>query len=430
MERETENLKEQFQLGLISRRDFLTKATLLGLSVGAVQSLLAACSPPAAPASTPVPAPVTGTSAPPSAATIKRGGTLTHAINWTVPTMDPHTTTLPQHIIYENVYDGLLRLQLVDPKTWELKAVGVLADSWQQTDGKTVVFKLKQGIKFHDGSDFDATVAKWNIERARDHPKGQLKASLGAIETVRAIDKSTLEIKTKTDNAALVRVLSFTNGGLVRMISKAAYDKNGEEWIQRNPVGTGSFKFNKWITDDRVILDRNPDYFLKGADGKALPYLDSIVMRYIPDPTVGLTDMRAGSVQVLEWMAFKDIETVRNDSNLAYVELPWAGQVYFMVGYNSESSPFKDVRVRQAANYAIDRVGMHKALGFGVGEPHHYPYWLKGTAGYDESILKYEYNPAKVKELLTQAGYPNGVDVELKVIAREPENTIGEFVQQ
>ena len=73
---------------------------------------------------------------------------------------------------------------------------------------------------------------------------------------------------------------------------------------------------------------------------------------------------------------------------------------------------------------------MHKALGFGVGEPHDYPYWLQGTLGYDESILKYTYNPAKVKELLTAAGYPNGVDVELKVIAREPENTIGEFVQQ
>ncbi|HEY8475394.1 MAG TPA: ABC transporter substrate-binding protein, partial [Chloroflexota bacterium] len=211
--------------------------------------------------------------------------------------------------------------------------------------------------------------------------------------------------------------------------SKAAMEKLGEEGFARNPSGTGPFKFKQWITDDRLILEKNPNYFENGADGKPLPYLDGFVGRYVPDPTVSLVDLKAGAVHILEWLPTKDVATVKADPNLALFEMPWAGQVYFMGGFNTEAPPFNDVKVRQAAIYGIDREGMAKALGFGVGVPHYYPDWAPGSLGYDDTIVKYEYNPAKVKELLTAAGYPNGIDVELKVIAREPENTIGEFVQ-
>jgi peptide/nickel transport system substrate-binding protein len=366
----------------------------------------------------------------PSAQSVRRGGTLVHACNWTVPTMDPHLTTLREHAIYESLFNGLVRLQLTDPKAWELKVVGDLAESWQQPDARTIVFKLRRGVKFHDGSDFDAEVAKWNFLRARDHAKSQVKAGLSPVASVEALDKYTVQIKAKSDNAALLRILAHTTAGLVRMVSKAAMDGAGEEAFARNPVGTGPFKFKQWITDDRVIQVRNADYFEKGADGKPLPYLDEVVMRYIPDPSVSLVDMRAGTLHLLEWALPKDVAIIRGDPNLVLEELPWGGQNYFKVGYNTTATPFNDVRIRLAANYGIDRVAMHKALGFGVGGPYYYPYCIPGTLGYDETLLKHEYNPAKVKELLTAAGYPDGVSIELKVIAREPENTIGEFVQQ
>ena len=412
MNRENE-LKDPFAHGVIGRREFIVKGGLLGLAAGAIQSLLAAGGPAMAA----------------TAGQVKRGGTLTHAINWTVPSMDPHISTLPQHALNENAYEGLVRLR-ADPKTWEQKVVGVLAESWKSPDAKTIVFKLRQGVQFHDGSNFDAQVAAWNFLRARDHPKSMIKATLKVIDTIKAVDKQTLEIKTKDDNAALLRVLAHVNGGLVRMVSKAAFDKNGEEWLQRNAVGTGPFKFKQWITDDRVILERNVDYWEAGADGKPLPYLDGLVMRYIPDPTVSVIDMRAGAVHLVEGMALKDITTLKTDPSLAYVELPWAGQIYFMMGFNTGASPFNDVKVRRAALYGIDRVGMHKTLGFGVGAPQYYGNWLPGFLGYDESVPKYEYDPDKVKQLLKEAGYPDGISIELKVIAREPENTIGEFVQQ
>ncbi|HEY8476236.1 MAG TPA: ABC transporter substrate-binding protein, partial [Chloroflexota bacterium] len=176
----------------VSRRRFL----FLSLAIAAVP-LAQACAPqaptptqPAKPPEGAKPAPTSGPAA--TAATqptpgakpavqatakpaeaIKRGGTVVQAINWTYPTMDPHLTTIHYNVGYEAMYNGLVRFELVDPKTWEHKVVGDLAESWEQPDAKTVVFHLKKGVTFHDGSDFDATVAAWNFDRARTHAKSQ-----------------------------------------------------------------------------------------------------------------------------------------------------------------------------------------------------------------------------------------------------------------
>ncbi|MCC6177221.1 MAG: hypothetical protein IT305_18100 [Chloroflexi bacterium] len=363
-------------------------------------------------------------------AAIKRGGQLVQAIAWTYPTMDPHLSSIQYMVGYKGLYNGLVKFELVDPKTWEHKVVGDLAESWEQPDPKTAIFKLKQGITFHDGSPFDAEVAAWNFLRARDHEKSQRKAQLSVLEAAEAVDKQTLRLRMKTPYAPLLRSMAYVTGADIPMISKAHFDKVGEEAFARNPSGTGPFKFKQWITDDRLILEKNPNYFENGVDGKPLPYLDEFVGRFVPDPTVALVDLQAGTLHVLEWVATKDAATVKANSALHLHEMPWAGQVYFMVGFNSEAPPFNDVRIRQAAAHAIDRDSMAKALGFGVGVPHYYPDWAAGSPGYDESIPKNEFDPAQVKELLAAAGHPNGIDIELKVIAREPENTIGEFAQQ
>ncbi|MHB0871767.1 MAG: ABC transporter substrate-binding protein, partial [Chloroflexota bacterium] len=236
-------------------------------------------------------------------------------------------------------------------------------------------------------------------------------------------------IRLKAPNAGFLRSLAYV-GTNVPMMSKVAHEKLGDEGFARNPSGTGPFKFKQWITDDRLILEKNPEYFEKGADGKPLPYLDGFVTRYVPDPSVALMDMKAGTVHLTERVSAKDTAAAKGDTNLVVNELPWAGDVYFFGGFNLKKAPFDNLKVRQAALYGIDREGMAKAIGYGIGVPYHYGEWARGALGYDESILRYEYNPDKVKQLLTEAGYPNGVSIELKVIAREPENTIGEFVQQ
>jgi peptide/nickel transport system substrate-binding protein len=344
--------------------------------------------------------------------------------------MDPHISTMASLPGYDAMFDSLVRFELADPRTGQHKVVGHLAESWEQPDARTYVFKLKRGVKFHDGSAFDAEVAKWNVLRMRDHPKSNRKNNLASIETVEARDRFTLVIRHKAPRAAFLAILAYHWAGRTHMISKAALDKLGEEGFARTPVGSGPFKFKQWITDDRVILERNPDYHEMGADGKPLPYLDGVVWRYIPDPTVSLVDMRAGTLHFLETVAAKDVASIKVNPDLTTYDMPWAGQVYFQVGFNIDAPPFNNVLIRRAAAQGIDREGMAKALGFGIAAPHYYPKFMSGALGYDDSLPKNEYDPAKVKALLKEAGLPDGVSIELKVIAREPENTIGEFAQQ
>jgi peptide/nickel transport system substrate-binding protein len=361
---------------------------------------------------------------------VRRGGTVVGATNWTYPTLDPHISTMASLPGYDAMFDSLVRFELADPKTGQHKVVGQLADSWEQPDARTYVFKLKRGVKFHDGTPFDAEAAKWNVLRMRDHPKSNRKNNLASIESVEARDRFTLVIRHKTPRAGFLPILAYHWAGRTHMISKAAMDKLGEEGFARTPVGSGPFKFKQWITDDRVIMERNPEYHQMGADGKPLPYLDGLVWRYIPDPTVSLVDMRAGTLHFLETVAAKDVAAIKASPDLAAYEMPWAGQVYFQVGFNIDAPPFNNPLVRQAAAHGIDRDGMAKALGFGIGVPHFYPKFMSGALGYDASLPKNEYDPAKVTALLKQAGFADGVSIELKVIAREPENTIGEFAQQ
>jgi len=127
--------------------------------------------------------------------------------------MDPQLTQSINHVFYDAVYNGLVRLELEDSQTGKFKIVGSLAESWEQPDARTIIFNLRQGVKFHDGSDFDAEVAKWNFERQRDHPKSQRKSSLAFIESVDALDSHTLQITSEKDNAALLSTLAFGAAG-------------------------------------------------------------------------------------------------------------------------------------------------------------------------------------------------------------------------
>jgi len=447
-------MSDQLQRRLTRRQFVVGSAVITGVS------LMAACAPaapqapaPAATTAPPKPAAAAPTTAPaqpvaptitvatpaakpaptPAAAAssaIKRGGTLVHSTFTTYTTMDPHLNASFLNPGYDALYNGLVRFELVDAKTGAHKVVGDLAESWEQSDPTTLVFKLKPGVVFHDGSPFDASVAAWNFLRARDDPKSTRRTQLQVIDSADAVDKTTLRLKLKNPSPGFVPTLAWANGIQVQMASKDAFDKSGADGLARTPVGTGPFKFKQWITDDRLILERNPDYFEKGADGKALPYLDSFVSRFQPDPTVGLQDLRTGGVHLLESVAPKDVAAIKSDANLALDELPWYAQCYFQLWFNATAPPFDNANLRQAVLYAIDRDGMAKAMGFGLGVPFYYPFFAPASMGYDESILKYTYNPDKVKELLTKAGYPNGIDVELRVIDREPENTIAQFAQQ
>jgi peptide/nickel transport system substrate-binding protein len=430
----------------LTRRQFAVGAVL---ATGT--SLLAACAPGAPAASTAQPAAAAPTSpaaqavtvataaptsAPVASATapsqqqIKRGGTLVHSTFTTYTTMDPHLNASFLNPGYDALFSSLVRFELADRASGKFNVVGELADSWEQSNPTTLVFHLKKGVTFHDGSPFDASVAAWNFQRARDDPLSTRRSQLQVIDTVEPADANTLRITFKSPSPGFVPTLAWANGIQVQMASKAAFDKLGADGFARNPVGSGPFMFKQWIADDRLILERNPNYFESGVDGKPLPYLDSFVSRFQPDPTVGLQDLRTGGVHLLESIAPKDVASIKADSSLGVDDLPWYANCYFQLWFNATAPPFDNVSLRQAVLYSIDRVGMANAMGFGLGVPFYYPFFAPASMGYDDSVMKYEYNPARVKELLAQAGYANGIDVELRVIDREPENTIAQYAQQ
>ncbi len=245
------------------------------------------------------------------------------------------------------------------------------------------------------------------------------------------MDPYTVRINLKNPSAATLILMSRWNDSSFSLISKAAFDSLGEEKSQSQPVGSGPMQFVQWQRDDRVTLKKWDKYWMKGADGQPLPYLDGYIERFIQDPSVTLLEMRAGNLEMTENVDAKDIAPIKSNPDLVYLELPWTGSHYFTAGFAAKSSrpEVQNVKVRQAAWHALDRESMAKALGFGIAKAHYYPYWGEGMLGWDEKNPKYEFSEAKARQLLTEAGYPNGVDITLSVITRQPELRIGEMVK-
>ena len=245
-----------------------------------------------------------------------------------------------------------------------------------------------------------------------------------------AVDASTLRVRLKAPSSSLPFRVSVADYARMGMQSKAAFDKVGEAGLGRMPVGTGPMRFKQWVTDDRLTLERNGEYWRNGADGKPLPYIDSFVSRYLPDLTVGVPDIQSGQIMAAENMPANQLSVLRANPRLRVVVWPWAVTTYFMMGFNIYRPPFDNLKVRQAALYAINRDAMAKTLGYGEAQPAYYPDWTPSLAGYDDKILKYRYDPTKVKQLLNEAGYTGGIETDLLVIQREPESTIGQFAAE
>jgi peptide/nickel transport system substrate-binding protein len=364
-----------------------------------------------------------------AATPIKRGGVLRVAKDWRYPTLDAHLSNVTSLHGFRMLYDCLLRHEL-NEATGQFELRPELAEAWERTDDRSFVFRLRKGVKFHDGSDFNAEVAKWNLDRMRQHPKSGKKDDVTAIQGVDVVGSHAIRVSLKVPSASLLVNLSAA-AGRAEMISRVAVDKLGDDQFGRQPVGTGPMRYVEWVPDDRLVLKRFDGYWRTGADGKPLPYLDGVVFRVITDPAVGILELRAGAMDLTDGIEAKDVARVKAVPDLVYREVPQSGQIYFTLGFNPKSGPFaRNQKLRQAALHALNREAMAKALGFGQARPHYYVYSGPGTLGYDESVPRHEYSPARVRELLREAGHPGGVEVTLTVINRAAEMRISEVVKQ
>jgi peptide/nickel transport system substrate-binding protein len=409
-------------VGLVSltaclRRDAPTAAPAPPTAVPAQQAPAQKAAAPAAPAPTAAPAQAVQAKpaeAPkPASGSIKRGGTLTIAQQNDVLTFD-NALNSASVIPHTMLYDPLFFFQRADNGSWEIRPG--LVEKWEMSPN-AASFTLRQGVKFHDGSDWDSEVFRWNMNRWLTEPKSIAKGVLDGVDPknpVAVVDKFNVKVNLTAPTASLLQQLTDAR---VYPMSKAYFEKVGADEYGKNPVGTGPMKFVEWKKADRVILKRNENYWMKGADGQSLPYIDTLVSRLIIDDSVRILEMKAGSVDFTDLIAGKDVPDVKNDPKLNYLQADWVGNAYRLI-FNAEGGPFQtNLKLRQAALWALDREAMAKALGQGIGRAD--KYFLRPNGfGYDESIPYYWYDPEKAKAALKDAGFPNGIDVELLIIAR------------
>ncbi len=268
------------------------------------------------------------------------------------------------------------------------------------SEGKSVTFVLRQGVKFHDGSIFNAEVAKWNLDN-------QIAAKTQATwASVDIIDEYTIRLNLTNWSNTILR--SFGDGSSDWMASKEAFEKNGIDWVRQNPVGTGPFKFVSYSRDVNFVTTRNPDYWKKDENGNSLPYLDGVEMIFVTDQLTRSAALLSGTADMMIVSLGKEAA----DMQAAGLFLqPVIGGVDCLIPDTANpDSPWANQKVREAAEYAINKEAIAKALNYGFGKvPYQIPSSNNAAFNPDFQYAR-KYDPVKAKQLLTEAGYPDGFD--------------------
>lgn len=353
---------------------------------------------------------------------IKRGGQM--KIVWeTEPsgTLDPHKTAGGfSRPMQSSLYEGLLYKGAGQP------VVGLLASEWEQPDDLSFTFTLRPGVKFHDDTELNADIAKWNIERTLGTGfinEGGYKGAGAGLTTIEAIDDLTLKFtfnKQKVDSLTAFYWLGQNSFGIV---SREAAERLGDE-LDRNPVGTGPFKMNEWVSGTRMTLDKNPSYWGTDADGGALPYLDSQQFVDLPELNVALIALQNNEIQSV-MVGPQEAQQVANDTNIELIR-KLVPDLYIYLNHQKE--PFNDVRLRKALSYAIRRDEVMEVAYLGQAEAFGGGYHPDGD-WYDPDFVGQTYDPNIAKAALQEAGVPDGFTFEIAVLPRGPRKTAAELIQ-
>jgi peptide/nickel transport system substrate-binding protein len=273
----------------------------------------------------------------------------------------------------------------------------------EDAKAETITLTLRMGVKFHDNTDFNAEAVKWNL----DQHIAAKTAGTEKIKSVDVVNNSTVKITLSSwDSTFTGNLTQFL--GLI--ISPIAYKKNGEEWSAKNPVGTGPFQFVSWEKDVQTAYKKFPDYWQKGK-----PYLDRLEYGVISDNQTREFSLRNGEKDVGIRLAQKSLAGLEKDGFVITRIRGGSGAISLVPDSSNPNSPFTKVKVRQAVAYAIDSNAIVKTIFLGEAMPANQQIY-KGNWAYDPSIKGYPYNPAKAKQLLTEAGYPNGFKTKLTYV--------------
>ena len=394
---------------------------------------------PAAPAATAVPAaapPASKPAAPTALATRdywligagerpKRGGIFRVAETNEVETLDTHVSHRGRNSSTVSVMNEvLMKWHLIDPDTFEFGMRPALVTSWEEPDSNTIILDIRKGIKFQDGSDLNAQVVKWNLDRMRTEPKFPAKQQLGHIGSVDVVGNYTIRINIPKPTA--VNLVSL--GTHFSIISKAQFDSLGAEGYGFNPSGTGPMQLKAWVPDVKKTTEPFTGYWRDGVDGQKLPYLDGIEDRVILQGGVAIAEMETNQLDMFKLMEADQVPVAERSAKLEVVPYTWTGTQRPILGMNSRSGPFTDIRLRQAGQYALDREAQAKAFG-PTGKAHFFPYNFPGFFTWDTSLPKYTYDPDKARALVKEVDPDGQVEVTLSNICREPDNSMALVVK-
>jgi ABC-type transport system substrate-binding protein len=331
----------------------------------------------------------------------------------------------------DNIFEGL-----VEYETGSTEIKPCLAESWDiSEDGTEMIFHLRKGVKFHDGTDFNADAVVFSFERQYnpEHPYHQYGEwaywgyMFSDVDKMEKIDDYTVKLALKEPNASIMTSLAMFT---VCIVSPTNAEKYKEDAF-KNPCGTGPFKFVEWVKDDHITLEANEDYW------RERPKLDQLIFRVIPDPSARLLALEVGEIHGMEYPNPADFERIEANPDLKLMSEPGMniGYMAMNTGYGyvdankngvkdpNESlektpgyfEPLTKKEVRQAINMAIDKEAIVRDIYMGTasiaknGMP---PFML----GHNDEIEDYPYDPERAKELLAEAGYPDGFEVTLHVM--------------
>lgn len=321
----------------------------------------------------------------------KIGGTMVYATGTDAQTLDPQfVVDVPTSRIVMHIHETLVEQDeqgKIQPK---------LATSWTTADDKvTWTFKLRQGVKFHDGTPFNAAAVKATFDRMLDPATASpRRSSLAAIADVKVVDDQTIAIVTKQPFAPLLAQISAYN---LAIMSPAQMQKMGAKYREQ-PAGTGPFKLKSWQPGERITLARNDDYW-----GEK-PKLDALEARVVPEDSARVLLLMGGEADVISSVPTVMLKRLEASPAVKVVKKTGFRTIY--VGLNNSLPPFNDRRVREAVAYAIDVKGLQRGVLSGVGR-------LGG--GFESPVIAgakdippRPHDPAKARKLLAEAGHPNG----------------------
>ncbi len=322
-----------------------------------------------------------------------------------IDSLHPYNHSLgPAYSIWEHIMEPLVQ---VDEERGAY--VPKLAESWE-LKGKEWVFKLRKGIKFHDGTPLTAHDVEFSFNRIKTDKKSLQRRQLKELVEMRVVDDHTIVLVTDKPNVVFLDKLKTRF-----VMSKAAAAKYGKD-VDKNPIGTGPYKFKSFKRDGDLVLERNDAYW-----GSPKPQIKTLVWRKVTEEAARVAALEAGQADVINAVPAHEAERLKNNPRISIKSVP-GGRIYFLA-LNPGFKPWDNKLVRQAANYAVDAYPIIKNIFDGLG------YVVEGGAarqhiGYDPNAKRYPYDPKKSRELLAKAGYPDGVSVKMYYSAgRYPKDT-------